>query len=229
MLLACLQGRCGAPLPGSSSISAGLTVGDFCFLAGRPSADLVRRAGAPILVPRTPDWDPLIRSIWGNWAAPALRYAIRRESGGFDRDRLKRLAADLPPGYRLRPMDLGLHTQAKSTLWSKDLVANFPAWPQFQRGGLGICALLGETLTAGASSYAVADDAIEIEIDTHPDHRRRGLASACGAALILTCLDLGLYPGWDAHDLRSVALAEKLGYHLDHPYPVWIKSDFQIP
>ncbi|MEG3007650.1 MAG: GNAT family N-acetyltransferase, partial [Oscillospiraceae bacterium] len=23
---------------------------------------------------------------------------------------------------------------------------------------------------------------------------------------------------WDAHDLRSVHLAEKLGYHLSHPY-----------
>ena len=81
---------------------------------------------------------------------------------------------------------------------------------------------------AGAASYAVSEDAIEIEIDTHPDYRRRGLATAAGAALILTCLDRGLYPGWDAHDLRSVALAEKLGYRLDHPYPVWIKTDFSV-
>ena len=29
--------------------------------------------------------------------------------------------------------------------------------------------------------------------------RNRGLASACGAALILECLERGLYPSWDAH------------------------------
>ena len=39
----------------------------------------------------------------------------------------------------------------------------------------------------------------------------RGLATACGAQLILTALDRGLYPSWDAYDRRSVALAEKLG------------------
>ena len=44
------------------------------------------------------------------------------------------------------------------------------------------------------------------------------MASACGARLILECLTRGIYPGWDAHDRRSLALAEKLGYRLDHPY-----------
>ena len=61
-------------------------------------------------------------------------------------------------------------------------------------------------------------DGIEIEIDTRQDYRRRGLASACAAKLILACLDRDLYPSWDAHTEISVALAEKLGYHMDHPY-----------
>ena len=79
------------------------------------------------------------------------------------------------------------------------------------------------TPVAGAGSYCVYRGGIEIEIDTREDHRRRGLAAACGARLILECLDRGLYPSWDAHDLRSVALAEKLGYRRGDPYPVyWI-------
>ena len=52
--------------------------------------------------------------------------------------------------------------------------------------------------------------------------RQAGLAQACGAKLILECLDRGLYPSWDAHDRRSLSLAEKLGYHLDHEYPAYI-------
>ncbi|MNI84792.1 GNAT acetyltransferase [compost metagenome] len=77
---------------------------------------------------------------------------------------------------------------------------------------------------AGASSYSVYNEGIEIEIDTKPEFRNRGLATACGAKLILECLERGLYPGWDAQDLRSVALAEKLGYHMDYPYTTYIKK-----
>ena len=75
---------------------------------------------------------------------------------------------------------------------------------------------------AGASSYTIYDGGIEIEIDTRPDQRRQGLALACGAQLILTCLERRLFPNWDAHDLRSAALAEKLGYRMDHPYRAYL-------
>lgn len=55
--------------------------------------------------------------------------------------------------------------------------------------------------------------------------RGRGLATACGARLILDCLERGLYPNWDAHDSRSLHLAEKLGYRLDHPYRAyWVEE-----
>lgn len=47
---------------------------------------------------------------------------------------------------------------------------------------------------------------------------RQGLAFACGARLILECLQRGLYPSWDAQNEGSLALARKLGYHFDHAY-----------
>ena len=37
-------------------------------------------------------------------------------------------------------------------------------------------------------------------------------------ALILACLEQEIYPGWDAHNLASRALAEKLGYHFLREY-----------
>ena len=34
-----------------------------------------------------------------------------------------------------------------------------------------------------------------------------------------------LFRSWDAHDRRSLALAEKLGYRLDHPYTAyWVEE-----
>ena len=83
--------------------------------------------------------------------------------------------------------------------------------------------LRDETLVAGASSYATFEGGIEIEIDTRPEERRKGLARACGAALILECLDRGLYPSWDAHDTVSLALAEQLGYRADRPYLTFLR------
>lgn len=65
------------------------------------------------------------------------------------------------------------------------------------------------------------EEGIEIEIDTREDHRRKGLAYACGAKLICECLKKGLYPSWDAQNKWSVALAEKLGYHFSHEYTAY--------
>lgn len=53
---------------------------------------------------------------------------------------------------------------------------------------------------------------------TKKEYRRRGLACACGAKLILECLKRSLYPSWDAQNKCSIALAEKLGYHYSHTY-----------
>ena len=58
-------------------------------------------------------------------------------------------------------------------------------------------------------------------MDTREQDRRKHLATACSAALILECLDRGLYPSWDAHNLNSVHLAEKLGYEFSHEYAAY--------
>ena len=61
----------------------------------------------------------------------------------------------------------------------------------------------GDEWVAGASSYSMYTGGIEIELDTKEEHRRKGLALAVAARLILECLDRGLYPCWDAANLQS--------------------------
>lgn len=224
MVWTCLQGHMGQVVTegGPQPVSALCAVGDFCFLAGLPSRTLAARADRPILVPRTADWEPVIRAVWGTRAAPFLRYAIRKEPDVFDRGWLTDCAAALPAGVVLSPIRAGHVPLLMSQPWSRDLCGNFQDGADFARRGLGVLALRDGIPVAGASSYTVYDGGIEIEIDTRPDVRRLGLALACGARLILDCLDRDLYPSWDAHDLRSVALAEKLGYHLDRPYQAFL-------
>jgi hypothetical protein len=59
--------------------AAQIVVGDFCFYAGMPNADLVKQAAAPIIVPRDIEWCRLIKSIWGDRVEKALRYALKKE------------------------------------------------------------------------------------------------------------------------------------------------------
>lgn len=48
--------------------------------------------------------------------------------------------------------------------------------------------------------------------------RRKHLATIACSALILNCLEEGLYPSWDAQNINSIHLAEKLGYEFNHEY-----------
>ena len=224
MILSCLQGHMGS-LTGDvpdSPRSACAAIGDFCFLAGAPSPDLAAAAAAPILVPRTPGWQAVIESVWGERVRPHTRYATRKDLHNFDPSRLAALAVP-PAGFTLAPIDLDAYTLLGQVAWSKDLRGQFRDGADFCRRGLGVAAWHDGAIAAGASSYAIFDGGMEIEIDTCPDFRRLGLATACGAALVLACLERGLYPSWDAHTSISLALAEKLGYRSAGPYPVYLR------
>lgn len=228
MLRSCLQGVMGAVYgdrPGDPR-SVAAVLGDFCFFAGRPDPELIRfclehSSRYRILVPRDEAWEKQIAACLGGKAKKIERYAIRAAKDGFSKERLRQAAAARKPGCTIRMIDEKWFPICRESGWSRDLVSQFAGYEQFRDLGLGVVAVMGEIPVAGASSYARCAEGIEIEIDTKEEYRRQGLAFACGAALILECLRRGLYPGWDAHDKRSAALAEKLGYRLDHGYPAF--------
>lgn len=150
-----------------------------------------------------------------------MRYAIKKEPEVFDRDRLRAVVEGLPEEYELREMDEGLFLRCLEIPWCRDWVALYRDYAHYRVHGLGAVILKDGQPVSGASSYSGYLGGIEIEIDTRADHRRRGLAHICGAKLILDCLEREWYPSWDAQNLWSVALAEKLGYHFDHEYVVY--------
>ncbi len=225
MVRACLQGHMGR-VETFGEASALASIGDFCFLAGEPAPELVERTGVPILVPGNAGWEELIQAMLGERAASFTRYATRRAPENFDRRRLLSFTKAVPKGFSIIPIDREMYFTLMEEEWPRDLCGNFADGADFLARGLGFVVTQGGGLPlAGAASYAVCDGAIEIEIDTRPDFRRQGLASACGARLILECMARGIYPGWDAHDKRSLALAEKLGYELDRPYTAyWVEE-----
>lgn len=229
----CLQGVMGRLYADSfqNPSWAAARLGDFCFLAGAPSREAAlipvreqgRGAEYVIMVPQNAGWATVIESVYETRAAAITRYATKKDSRGFDRKRLAQMAGDVPGGYEILPIGRELFERLKNLPWGWDLVRQYPDFGQFSRLGLGFAALSqadGEP-AAGASSYSSYLGGVEIEIDTRPEHRRKGLARACGARLILSCLEKGLYPSWDAHSPISLNLALSLGYELDYAYPAY--------
>lgn len=202
-------------------------LGDFVFYAGKPSEGLIRskqdicRQDFIVMVPQDEAWARLIETCYGDRARKVTRYATKKEPDVFNVPKLERAILELPKGYRLAMLDEQGYHMCRSNGWANDLVSQYKDYDTYQRLGLGVTVWKDGELVAGASSYSTYREGIEIQINTREDQRRKGLAYACGAKLILECLKRGLYPSWDAHNKRSLALAEKLGYHASHEYTAY--------
>lgn len=218
MVWSCLQGLMGEAYAAEETppACAQLLLGDFAFSAGtagrrgRRSWRGTSLAGCWRYRPTQLGRPSSSRETRGGSSASSDT-PLRRSHRPSIRAYLARLAA-VPAGYQELPISRELYEQLKAKEWSRDLVSQFPTWEDYRAHAVGTAALCADEPVCGASTYAYYEGGIEIEIDTAPEHRQRGLATACAARLILTCLDRGLYPSWDAANPTSAALAEKLGY-----------------
>lgn len=205
----------------ASPVSALAFVGCFGFFAGEPDRELVNHKpeGFMILVPQNEAWSALIEECYPS-ARKVTRYAIKKDMK-FDVRQLRREIGALPSGYTLKQIDSALYDACLKDPVTADFVAAFENKEQYLKLGRGMVILKDGQIVSGASSYTRYHQGIEIEVDTVETERRKHLATIACSALILKCLEEGLYPSWDAQNMRSVHLAEKLGYELDHPYAAY--------
>ena len=228
LIYSCLQNVMGKVYvtDQGSPASAMAFVGCFAFLAGEPDRELV--AGKPegfvIMVPQDERWSELIEDCYPD-ARKVTRYAIRKDTV-FDRERLEEMAAGLPEGYELKKIDSDIYDLCVKDPVTADFVSAFGSKEKYLELGCGMVILKDGRFVSGASSYTRYKEGIEIEVDTIPAERRKGLATIVCSSLILACLEEGLYPSWDAHDMNSVQLARRFGYEFDHEYTAYeVASD----
>ena len=195
--------------------SAFAFVGCFGFFAGEPSGELVMNKpdGFAIMVPENEKWAELIEKCYPD-SKKVTRYAITK----FDRDMLKEEINKLPSGYKLEKIDSNNYDECLENPALEDLVSAFQSKEKYLEMGRGMVVTKDGMIVSGASSYTRYNEGIEIEVDTVESERRKHLATVASAALILNCLDEGLYPSWDAQNMNSVRLAEKLGYEFAYEY-----------
>lgn len=163
------------------------------------------------VLPAPGGWRDLLSQAHGECLVVIERFAFSCEKLGIEH---LRSLVQAPAGFCLKRIDLDLARQiaAESDLISEDHVRNFNSPEDFCQRGVGFCVLHGDRIVSGASSYAICNRGIEVQVNTHPDFRQRGLATVVSAALIAHCLEHGLEAHWDAGNPTSARLAEKLGY-----------------
>jgi len=215
------MGRVLADAPEEPQVA--LAVLDFHFLAGDPlhaNALLLFKQLQPgnvVIVP-TPAWRHQVAATYPGALAVYRREAFQAEQ--FDIDKLRRFCQTLPGGFELRQVRLEEVTQFATDL-DPALIYNFHSHEEFIARGVGMGILHQGRFVSGASSGAVGGGKLEIEIQTHRQFRRRGLARAVGAALILHCQEHGIEACWDAANEPSAALARQLGFHSTGKYEAY--------
>lgn len=138
--------------------------------------------------------------------------------GAWRRPRL-----ELPPGYRIAPIDAALLRQAYVPGHVRTWIeSNWGSETAFLTNGFGVVALHEENVVASWSlADCVADDRAEIGIHTAPEHRRLGLATEVTAAAVATAFDRGLTEvGWHCNEDNqgSYRTAEAAGFTLHRRY-----------
>lgn len=141
--------------------------------------------------------------------------------------RYRDYTAQLPPGFRVRPIDAALlsapemEIPAHSRSW---IAGNWGTPENYQERGFGFCVTEGQRVVCWSIADCASGARCEIGIHTHRDYRRRGLAAITTAAAVDHALSHGCREvGWHCSDdnIGSWKTAEKVGFRKSRDYVMY--------
>ena len=148
------------------------------ILAGDPSHPLAYNyihslAKFTALLFASDGWEELINKVHEGKLMRITRYAFSSEK--LDIDYLQKLITQLPDSYRLVQMDLNSAHKLKieRSGFSSDHLLNFKSPQDFIERGFGFCILSGSEIVSVATTFAVCDKGIEIQINTRKKTREK--------------------------------------------------------
>ena len=217
-----LEGHFGVSYADSRSAPsvARLDSGAFTVLGGDPGAAavtaLLRHAPIHYVTPANDEWRQILEDEFGERFV-ALRFT-EFSPRSLDQKRLAELVRSLAEGFELRRVDRELLERLPTDTGNEYFFENFASVEDVLERGIGYCVLHKDRIVSAATSMARCKGAIDIEIETVPEYRRRGLATVVGARLVSHCLQRGIEPKWLAANPGSEILALKLGYDKEGTY-----------
>lgn len=204
-----------------------IIVVDFCYLLGQLNeiseieCILIENAKNKVIIPCSTQWEDYLKNLLPRAVRSYTRYAMKQETKVFDIKKLLSFTKKIDTLYHLIPIDEIAYNDVLKTEWAADGCCFFSCYEDFKNRGLGYVIYKESELICIASSYISCNNIIEITIGTLKEYRKKGLATACASQLILSCIEKGLYPKWEAANSNSLALAIKLGYHLDKAFDIY--------
>lgn len=172
----------------------------------------------PMQLVLAPDegWTQIIKELWGDRLGIQPRTILSPDS--LDIDYLKQLKEQVPSGYTLERMSLE-DIKRVDKRRAIHIPSFFGGSENFYNNGIAYCIKHEGKVVSMASTFTPYTDKFEIQVDTlNSKHRRKGLATAVSAALMVHALENGMTPYWDAANEASIHLALKLGYTDPDPW-----------
>lgn len=198
----------------SNSQFAILVVKSFCFISGSIEKEELKEIfnnnfKEKSIIPSDEICEQ-IEEIYGNKIIKTQRYSIKKNPT-FNTLQLEKMSKDVFPKYKIEKI--------KGKLIKKVREEGFKITTEnYEKNGIGFCCIYNNEIVGSASSNIFYKDGIEVNVRVKEEHRRKGLATAMCANLILECINKNKKISWDAKDMISVKLSEKLGFKYDSTY-----------
>jgi len=191
-----------------------IQVGPFFYFAGdatRLSGRAMLESIAPytLFMPSSPGWIEAGKTMYGERLVGFDRYSFSAER--ISAEHLDHLCRISSFKEEVRRMDLSFAAH----LWGQDHFVDlsmFDTAEDFVQRGIGFYLQKHGTFVGAAYSSLVCSRGIEISLFVSEKYRRQGIATILASRLLTWCLENNAEANWDAANLESCKLAEKLGY-----------------
>lgn len=194
-----------------------LIVRKYCFMSGNIEKEnlyelIDSKLKQYIIIP-SDSLKNIIEEIFKDNINKLERYSIKKNPL-FDKQKLQEYINKVPKEYHIQEVDKMLAEKIKEEEFI--LITD-----NYEKNGVGYCCIYNNEIIGVASSNIFYKDGIEVNIKVKDEYRRRGIATALASKLILKCLEENKKISWDAANLWSVGLAEKLGFEYDSTYNIY--------
>lgn len=191
-----------------------LLVRRYCFISGNINNDKLEKLINNSLKDRilVPDDNikKSLKEIYKDNIIIGQRYSIKKDPE-FNVNNLKNYTINVPENYTIKIIDTSLAQRIKNEKY-------IMITDDYEKYGIGYCCLYNDKIIGVASSNIFYKNGIEVTIKVNEEHRQKGIATILASNLILKCIEKHKTVSWDAANINSLHLAEKLGFEFDSQY-----------
>jgi RimJ/RimL family protein N-acetyltransferase len=177
------------------------------------------------IYPGSSDWHPIIETLFSNATLhkpDRVFYRLASLKIPTWRDRL-------PAGFTISSINeqfMALSRLQNFNAMCEEIESCWNALSDFQQRGFGFCAHNAEAIVCWCTAEYVSGAQCGIGIETLEPYQRQGFATLTASAFAEYCLTHGITAHWDAwaHNMPSVATAEKVGFTKVEDYAIYFAT-----